>query len=172
MQLKIKQAEKVSKPTNVFEIEIEFMEGDADGKQFHNIMIDKPLMNDPNFSKEMEDFLMCITECVKKDRKGRCGFQEASELISEYCSIKNWAKYCLDVLENLDEVGLDEDSEDDDFIEELNISKSSAFREDSIIQKFQFYMPSNSDGWYTSFRKLNVYYYDLIGDKCPVEVIF
>ena len=84
MKLKVDFSTKEVKPQEEYEIVLNFMEGDADGYKDIHFKFGKERLEEPEFMKELEEFLVCVNECITKDRKGRGGFEDYSELISEY----------------------------------------------------------------------------------------
>jgi len=167
MELIIKEAEKKPKIVNCYDVAIEFMEGDADGTEYHTIRFKESLLENKEFKKELEDFLICVNACIEKDNRGRGGFEDPSDLIKEYKEIKNWAKYCADALDNIED-----EYDEEDYQDEFGLTKEDLFLKNEFRQMFLHYVPSYSEGWYDSYRKLHINYYDSNGDKFPVEIKF
>lgn len=169
MELKIKEAEKRVKTTNTYEIVVGFMEGDADGSEEHIIKFSEVLLENPEFMKELEAFLICINECIKQDSKGRGGFEDPCDLLQEYKDIKDWVKYCFssaDAIEDSDDIA------EEEWLEEYGITKEEFNNPTGFTKMFLYDVPTYSEGWYDSYDSINIFYYDAFGDKFPVEVKF
>ena len=163
MELIKLEQEKKYKPVNTYEVVIKFMEGDADGYQYHTIAFGEDRLNDSEFKNELEEFLRCITDCIKQDDKGRGGFDTVHEMISEYGGINNWSKFCIDAR---DEQEIDEDDLED-FID------SGALIPLTKTKLFTYNLPTEGkSGYFASYDLLQVFYYDNNGDKFHVQVKF
>ena len=151
---------KKEKPTNKYEIIIEFMEGDADGSNQVGFMFREELISKPGFKKTLDEFVQSVLDCVEQDSHGRGGFESIKDLISEYGQIKNWHKFV-----NVED-WLDEDDKED--LKETQGFTDEDFNPYNTI--FGYEVPNYSQGWYDSYDNLNMYYYDEIGDKFPVII--
>lgn len=154
---------EVIKLLNIFEIVVEFMEGDADGADFHKIYFTEKEYENEKFKEELSTFLKSIQSCVKKDRKGRGGFDEYSDLLDEYRKVSSWARFCTSVQEFLQGEDID-DLLDEDEIENLGVNLYSD------KSKFNYCVPTDNSGFFHSYRNLDVFYYNENGDKFPVTI--
>tara|TARA_R110000868_G_scaffold76573_1_gene220040 strand:- start:8492 stop:8992 length:501 start_codon:yes stop_codon:yes gene_type:complete len=147
---------------NQYEIEVEFMHGDADGKAFECIRFTDEQLNDLDFMVELEEFLVMLNECIRQDRKGRGGFDEMDDCISQYASIKDWARFNM----NIYEYGY-EDEELEDMVGVYFDEPIPEYNEESY---FHLEIPCDHYGWYASYREVNIYYYDNSGNEYNVTV--
>jgi hypothetical protein len=173
MELIINHPVKEIKPSKLYEISIKFMEGDADGWKFHTIRFEEDKLKDPGFKKELERFYKHIKACIQADSGGRGGFDTEYELIKEYRNVQDWFRYVSFDVENffeedaIDETDADEEKE---FIEEYGISFKELAEVPISRQLFVYEVPCDRDGYYTSYRNIEINYYDSNGDKCSVTV--
>jgi len=162
MKLNVDFSSREEKPQEEYEIVINFMEGDADGYKDIHFKFGKERLEEPEFMKELEEFLVCVNECITKDRKGRGGFESYSDLISEYSHISNWSKFVPEAFE---------DVEDEELIEDYEWTQEEVDNyRDGIPPFFSHMVPSYSQGWFDSYRNLYIYFYDANGDRFPVTV--
>ena len=158
IKLKIENPKLPKKPlTNSYKIKIEFMEGDADGTEYKDFIFHESELKDDVFLTELEEFLKCIKKCIALDRKDRGGFENFSDCVEHYGHIKNWRKFVND-----------EDDEDEDDSNESE--RDSVIVQRILINKlFRYDMPSDNDGWYSSYRGVELFYYDSVGNELPVN---
>ena len=85
MKLEIKEKQK-SQLHDHFEIEVQFMFGDADGYETLKFAFEKSKYdNDLEFQEEVHDFIKSIQSCIDLDNiHGRGGFQSLEELYEEW----------------------------------------------------------------------------------------
>jgi hypothetical protein len=164
MKLNIDFSSKENKPQEEYEIVLDFMEGDADGYEAIHFKFGKGRLEEPEFMKELEEFLVCVNECIRKDSRGRGGFEDYSELISEYAHINNWSKFCHEAFYDVDDEELLEDYE-------WTQEEVDNYR-DGIRPFFSYMVPTYSDGWFDSYEDIEIYFYDANGDRFPVTVDF
>ncbi len=151
IEFKIKSNGK-PKIANTFEIELDFMKGDADGTKYVRFYFPDDKINDPLFLKDLEDFLLSISECIKLDSRGRGGFDDLESAIGHYGVVSNWAKYCETVGGNVED-------------EEYEENEWTLFDSES---PFIYDIPTD-EGWYTSYHGLKLYFYNEDGTKFEVE---
>lgn len=166
MELIINEKVKTNKPISCFEVEIEFMEGDADGTEYYRFMFPEYKTHthlDNSFMVELERFLRCIQALIEKDSHGRGGFTETRDLIDEYSGIKDWFRYCANPHEELED-------EDGDLDKEDYYENDPSEIELCTDVNFIYYLPTHDEGWYSSYKGLKIYYYNSEGDKFPVTI--
>lgn len=164
MELVVNYDKGTPKHKNEFEIVIEFMENDADGYQYERTFFHKEKLLDDTFKNELKEYLICLTECVKRDSRGRGGIDNLRGLFKTYGEIPNWFKYALRTFEYY---------EFDDLEDYIEITEEEYEKLWENISQFSHELPTyDYSGFYTSYCDLNIYYYDENGDKFPVEVIF
>jgi len=162
MKLNVDFSTKEAKPQEEYEIVLDFMEGDADGYEQIHFKFGKERLEEPEFMKELEEFLVCVNECIRQDSRGRGGFESYHDLICEYSDIKNWSKFCHEAFE---------DVEDEDLIEEYEWTQEEVDNRKAGLSPFFSYMvPSYSQGWFDSYQNAEIYYYDKNGDRFPVTI--
>lgn len=177
MELIINEAIKVPKTINTYELILKFMEGDADGYENVIIRFTEDIVERPEFRKELETFIKSILQCIVKDSRGRGGFTDDDDLIREYKDIQDWARYCWNALDYIIEEVEDDllDYTDIDLMDDFGINKKDI--EEVINQDikgyrelFMYHLPTHSEGWYDSYKDLDLFYYDEHGDKHTVTI--
>jgi hypothetical protein len=162
MKLNVDFSTKEEKPQEEYEIVLNFMENDADGYEQVHFSFGKEKLEDPEFMKELEEFLICTNECLRKDARGRGGFMYYGELIDEYNHIPNWYKFCSEAFE---------DVEDDELIDIHEMTQEEVdYIRNGGSTYFSYMVPTYSDGWFDSYEDMDIYYYDENGDRFPVTV--
>lgn len=163
---KINKNKKYDNKKDCYEIVITFMEGDADGQEKINFVFEKSKLEDPKFKKYVSDFIDSIDACVNLDNRGRVGFCDVEEAAKWYGYGKdrckhnyggdvNWGRFCECRTE------LDEDFEED-FDDLVPYQEEDNF--------FSYSIPTYFDGFYTSYDKIDMYYYDSEGIKFDVDI--
>jgi hypothetical protein len=163
MKLNVDFSTKENKPQEQYEIVLNFMENDADGYEQVHFKFGKEKLEDEAFMIELEEFLVCINACIKKDNAGRGGFMYSSELVSEYEHIPNWSKFCSEAFE---------DVEDEDLIEEHEWTQLQVDNRNNLTLFFDYMVPSYGEGWFDSYEDMDIYFYDANGDRFPVSIDF
>lgn len=161
MQL-IVQDKLKSQLRNCYEIEVEFMFGDADGEEVVPFIFSDEQYKRQDFKQLTHDFIKSILSCIRYDSQGRGGFDFSSEAIKWYglgidykrklTPPYQWGRFCMDST-----YGDEEDYEEGllDMYEDTH---------------FSYAIPTYSDGWYGSYHGINIYYYDNDGYKYNVEI--
>lgn len=162
MELIIKEKEE-NQLRACYQIDIEFMFGDADGEDTLSFTFSEDLYNKKSFKEEVHDFIKSILSCIKMDSQGRCGFDSTDECYMWYHKNKEraykgytetpyktyqWSRFCEDSTYYEDEI--------------------SDFNENS---HFIYNIPTYADGWYASYKGIEVFYYDENGYKYNVEIV-
>lgn len=161
MKLNVDFSTKEVKPQEEYEIVLNFMENDADGYEQVHFKFGKEKLEDEAFMIELEEFLVCTNECLRKDARGRGGFMSEQELIREYNHIPNWFKFCSEAFCYI---------EDEDLIEEYEWTQLQVENRNNLTLFFSYMVPYYGEGWYDSYEDMNIYYYDKNGDRFPVEI--
>ncbi|MEO6303160.1 MAG: hypothetical protein ABIP51_08295 [Bacteroidia bacterium] len=134
-------------PRDKFQIEITFMEGDADGYKTEKILIDKEkLETNSEFKNEVEILWSSINSACKKDNEGRGGYNDFEKLMKYY---KN---------ENLPR-----------FIEYYGPNDPD--HPQTIFNELMFSYPSDNDSdFYTSFSEVKITYFSKEGIEHAVSI--
>lgn len=161
MELIIKEKVK-NQLRNCYEIEVDFMFGDADGEETLKFVFPEEQYKDETFKELTHDFIKSILSCIKYDSRGRGGFNSSSDAISWYAFGHDWkrkitppyqwGRFC----ENYT-FGSEEDYEEDQ-------------EYDWNVGLFSYCIPTYDDGWYGSYSDISIWYYDKEGYKHAVEI--
>lgn len=139
LNLKISE-EPVNILKNKYKLSIGFMLGDADGYEDIDVFIDKDkLDNDKKYASEVETLVVSILDCIKKDSRGRRGYDDMQEMFEDHYKNEEIKKFIIDYNE---------------YDEELEVIYSE-------YKDLMFYFPHESNsGFYHSFQTINTTYYD------------
>lgn len=140
---------------DTYEVDIEFMEGDADGSPHEVIRFPREATLSEPFKSNLEALLRSVQACVKHDRKGRGGIDEVRDVLREYKHIKDWGRFCSN------ERDPEHDGVDEDDLEGVD--------EYSGGDVLGYEIPSDETGFYAKYRGLTMSYYDAQGRKGPCE---
>jgi len=152
MKLIITDPVSVTAPKNIFKLTVEFMVGDADGKQFSDIKIDSELYNtDETYRDEVHRLIKALDEVIALDRKGRGGYDDLHEMLDDHYK-------GMEILDFLAYHGWDDETGDD-------IEHPTPTEFTSLMFEF----PSQDD-WYTSFRGYKITYFNPIGIEFQVNI--
>jgi hypothetical protein len=152
MKLIITDPVSVTAPKNIFKLTIEFMEGDADGKQFRDILIDSELYTtDEGYRNEVHLLIEALDEVIALDGKGRGGYDEIEDMIRDHyhgCKFLHFLEgECWD-----------------EYAKEFDITCTE-------YSSLMFYIPSDGySGYYTSFRNYKLTYFNPIGLEFQVKI--
>jgi len=163
---KINKDKKHHNKKDCYEIVVNFMEGDADGYEQIKFVFEKSKLEDHTFKKYVSDFIDSIESCINLDNKGRIGLDNIEEVVKWYgygrdrCRHNyggdiNWGRFC--VCRNQ----LDKKIEDSEEFEDL-----LPYQEKDNF--FSYEIPNNE--WYTSYDRIDMYYYDNEGVKFDVDI--
>ena len=154
MKLELKGIVNSNKKNQV-EISIRTMMGDADGYDTENIYLGPEYLDMPSDDPrmlELEMFIECINECIRRDSNGRGGIDSTMGFTSHYADIgnENFGIFCGSVKrEYLD-------------VQDL--------KDPSKIIQFRACTCTYGE-FYNSFESIEVFYYDENGIKFNVEII-
>jgi len=159
-EFKINKDKKQLNKKDCYEIVVTFMEGDADGFEKLNFVFDKSKLENLVFKKYVSDFIDSIDACVELDNKGRLGFNSVEETAKWYGYGKDrckhnyggaveWGRFC-----------------------ECRNELSNKFDDLAPYQEednfFSYTIPN--DEWYTSYDRIDMYYYDSNGIRFDVDI--
>lgn len=148
---------KIGKPLNkqlhkdLYKLDIRWMEGDADGYEHTIIHFTKEEYSQPEFSKELELFVGALEKALKKDGFGRGGYDNYIEMMDEWYGDPNLTRFFYNYNENIED--------------EKNIIEISP------IVKLMSYFPSEQHGFYLSFDRVMITYFDENGTEYAVKEI-
>lgn len=168
MELEISSLEEEC-PKNVYEIELKFMAGDADGYHCERFTFDELRLKDKAFKEELEDFIKTVDESCKLDASGRLGIDSTLECAEWYAggisrtgkskgANPKWSKYC--------EMELSEND-----IKTLS-DKGIELEKTLEGSDFLYQIPYDQNYFLCSYEGMRIYYYDEYGDKYSVEIKF
>lgn len=174
MILEVKKKSKPKKKkTNLYELVIDFMEGDADGYQKTKVQISEEDYKNENLQRIFHELINTVECCNNAYPNGRGGYDE-------YHSVPGYSKFFQEEVEE-DELFDDEIGNLEE--EEYEIAYKERFEEYSkdrkLIEKYfgngwngSVDHPSDSNYISTSFQGWSLVYYDSDGDQFPVKVKF
>lgn len=140
----IKIKNKIGKPTNLYRLALQFMEGDADGWQTEHVDIPEAEIE----SQEVKDLISTIQKMIKLDSKGRGGMDSSGELIRHY-----------------KKAGISEQDLCKFF--ELYLDKDETIAPSKYVIEY----PTESEGYYYSTYTIVVTYFDSEGNEFETEII-
>lgn len=173
MILEIKKKSKPKKKkTNLYELVINYMEGDADGSQKTKIRLSEKDYNDEKIQRLFHELINTVEGCNNAYPHGRGGYDE-------YHAVPGYSKFFQEeydedeLFDNIDNL------EGDEYDAALKVKIEEFEKERKIIGKYfatgwNGYVDHPSDSNYisTSFDGWELVYYDSDGDQFPVKVKF
>ncbi len=159
MEIKIKEPVSVQNPKGAWELEVKFMEGDADGYSFVRKTFSPEILLDEKTKKNFQEFAEFIQAAVEQDSKGRGGFEDFDELFEEYGNLPGFRRFCLNITFNLEE-----------YLEEGGKNPLNLSLED-VDHFWAIEIPQSDYPWYDSFDDFKVYWYSETGEKFDCEIV-
>ena len=156
----IKKTKKKRTKKPYYRVEVDFMEGDADGSQSDTLEFYE---DDANDMKNMSRFVMAVACCCAAYPNGRGGYDEYNGL-PEYDAFFLEEEYNLDYYDFLDE---GDELTEDEFHEKVH-QYVNKLNPDGIFMDH----PSDSSYISTSFNSYCITHVNSEGDKSQVEVTF
>lgn len=171
MKLEIKKKSKPKKKkTNLYELVIDFMEGDADGYQKTKVQISEEDYSNEDIQRVFHELINTVEGCNNAYPHGRGGYDEYYGVPGYSKFFKEDGEFDEDELFD-DEIGnLEEAEYEIAYKEKLKEFK----KERKLIEKYLGIVDHPSDTNYisTSFDGWELLYYDSNGDQFPVNVKF
>lgn len=171
MILEIKKKSKPKKKkTNLYELVINYMEGDADGYQTTKVRIDEEDYNKEDVQRVFHDLINTVEGCNNAYPHGRGGYDE-------YDGVPGYCKFFKEDGEYDEEELFDEEIgnlEGEEYDNALKLKLDEFKKERKLIEKYVGLVDHPSDTNYisTSFDGWELFYYDSNGDQFPVNVKF
>lgn len=159
MELRIDNSAKTPRMRNCYEIIITFMFGDGDGAEDVRFTFTDEQYNDPDFRKEVFEFIKHIQSGIKVDNDGRDVIQGVQQAIDFYglgkdyyetfTPVYKWGEYCEQAGDGCDDV----------------------YDAPELNKYFNYSIPTYYDEWFGSYAYLKINHYDEDGDIFNVEII-
>lgn len=153
MEFRINKNSRVIYKHNRYELIITFMHGDADGFEDVVLAIPEDIFNNVAYKDRIKRFVSHILSAIELDSDGRCGFDNSIDLKNWY---KNGRVGAYIVSPKLGVMHWDEfydvpETEDSDTL-------------------LAYQIPCQM-GWYASYDRLKMVYYDDKGIRYDVDII-
>lgn len=163
MKLEIDLSSSQNEQRSIFEVQLGFYAHDDSVHTEVHSFTDAQLRN-AEFKEELEQFIICITACIDQDSRGRGGFEDNRSLAAEYSEIPYWNKFVVPS-------ALEKFESEEELAEcfELDMEEVDEMLDRTL--NFDHELPTyGHEGFYCSYRTLEVFYYDEDGTRFNVKI--